>query len=93
MTVDIFAVSDQSQRHLLFQLDAADLKALKPALAELQAKTGVFLDPYGTTRLHLAHCRLLASLIRKPPTRDRRVEPFASFLEACEHDAIIFIGD
>ncbi len=47
----------------LFQLSHADYGCLETALEEFERRTGVFIDPYGTTLLSAGHLSVLAGLM------------------------------
>jgi len=93
MAIDIFAIDDRSQQNALFQLGTADLTAMKDALSELRAKTGIVIDPYGTARLYRDQVRLLAQLLRTMHPQDKRVKAFADFLANCTLEALLLVGD
>lgn len=76
MGLDFYAAADRTRGQPLYSLPERRLDALGPALATFEARTGVCVDPYGTTRLAPTQLRLLATLVEQGDLE------LAAFLEA-----------
>ena len=61
MGLDFYWLDEGSTTAPLVTLDAGDLKFVESALADLEAATGIFVDPYGRTRVSPAHASLLGA--------------------------------
>lgn len=77
MAVDFHARDGRKRGPLLFQLPQNDYDRLEHAFAELARRTGVLVDPYGSTRLDLRHVSTLAGLVAGDHPA------FGAFLGAC----------
>lgn len=59
----------------------------------LRAKTGVFIDPYGDSRLYPDHQRLLAAFWHK--SKEPEIQAFLAYMTQSIQDdyTLLFIGD
>jgi hypothetical protein len=65
MPLDCYHLTDVRHQHLLFQIDEQELVEIEEILIELKRLTGVYIDPYGTTRIYQEFIELLMSKINK----------------------------
>ena len=88
MSLDFSYLSDKGGIFPKYTLVDRDSSLFEAAFSDLQEKTGVFIDPYGTTRIYPDHQRLLISFLSGSfhPT----VRAFVAYLaEAASRDAAL----
>lgn len=61
--LDCYDLGAGREADVLFSFPARLLAALAPALAALEERSGITIDPYGTTRLSANHIALLLTLV------------------------------
>jgi hypothetical protein len=93
MAIEIYSSNDTTRGKLLFSLDFASHQLLSRKIGELKTKTGITIDPYGTTRLYRNHACLLAGLIESAGIMDLGVIAFCEFLKISPYEALILEGD
>jgi hypothetical protein len=98
MALDIYRIEDIERKNRIFSLEDEDMAALSHFFTELEEKTGVSVDAYDDTRLHVDHMKLLSRLITeqlRDGKRDQRVRAFKDFLDKMisEGEALFFRGD
>ena len=62
MGLDIYLALNKNE--IIATIDS--LQSIEIALEEFSKKTGITIDPYGTTHLYADHIQLIFSLIPKP---------------------------
>jgi Trm5-related predicted tRNA methylase len=62
MTIDVFWLDDSRQIELV-KIKFSEYQKISHHVEELRKKTGVFIDPYGDTRLSPEHAHILRNLI------------------------------
>jgi hypothetical protein len=77
MGLDFYNEEDRLRKNLLFRIREKELPRYERGFNEFEKKTGVFLDPYGSKRLTVAHLQLLRQLM--PNEKD--FHPFKEFLD------------
>jgi hypothetical protein len=65
MALDCYHLTDIRHQDLLFQIDEQELVEIDEILIEFKRLTGIYIDPYGTTRIHQEFIELLMSKINK----------------------------
>lgn len=55
MAIDFYSESDIKRKTLLFGIEQKDFDLIDSAIAELERKTGLTIDRYGTSRIGVAH--------------------------------------
>ncbi|WP_295714951.1 hypothetical protein [Mucilaginibacter sp.] len=75
MALDCYHLVDVRHQYLLFQIDEQELVEIEEILIEFKRLTGIYIDPYGTTRIHQEFIELLLSKINKSldMVRDKNV--------------------
>jgi len=95
MGIDLCYLDDQKE--VLVTLDESALTKLEPAFKLLQAKSGVYVDPYGTTRISPDHAKIILSEIEKfaEASLSTRIRKTRSVLEHAKNnnDWLIALGD
>jgi hypothetical protein len=96
MAIEFLETNSDNQRRVGFSVDESRFIRLSYAIDELRAKTGVFVDPYGKTRLAGNHARLLAGLLRQPaeslaPADKQLAASLADYLENVALDSFITV--
>ncbi len=83
----------------LFVLTDKVYDELEPVFAEFRKKTGIFIDPYGDTKLVAENLMLINQLIKgsytsKELSRLADVQGFLFFIENEEHREVMYaVGD
>ena len=67
-----FAWLDDDSRKAVVVLSEESYTAIESELKELEAKTSLFLDPYGRTRISPGHARFLRELLADSTFRECR---------------------
>jgi hypothetical protein len=99
MGIEIYATSDSKRKSILFSLSQNTFQRLQSSFDALEAKTGNQIDPYGDSRLHQDHLRLILKAIQSDQTLGVRapdVLEFRKFLEnhlASSNEGLFLIGD
>lgn len=65
MAIDFYSESDIKRKTLLFGIEQKDFDLIDNAIAELERKTGLAIDRYGTSRIGVAHLKIVTSAIQK----------------------------
>lgn len=63
MAVEFYDINDRGLSKVFFIWTDSDLQLLEPVLIKYRQQTGLNIDPYGTTRIHIDHIKLLIKLI------------------------------
>lgn len=91
--LDISYLSDAQGRKPSFIIHDREFKLFESAFWALKQKTGVYIDPYGKTRVYPGHQKILVAFLRG--VSDEKVVSFVSFLGASfeEDEVLIAYGD
>jgi hypothetical protein len=76
-----------------YDMDYKVFLKVEEAISYLKAKTGVYIDPYGTTRVYPDHLRILINFLKD--SKDKDIIEFLKFLNlACIEDEVVMaLGD
>ena len=89
--LDILYLSDVQGDKPSFSISDRDFRLFESAFCELERKTGVWIDPYGRTRVYPDHQKLLISFL-SGHDEDKVVE-FVQFLGASIEEDEVLIAD
>lgn len=95
MTIDVFWLDDSRQIELV-KIKFSEYQKISHHVEELRKRTGVFVDPYGDTRLSPEHADILRNLILGDQSVNKSMNP--SFMKVL-HEAklenrwLLFSGD
>jgi hypothetical protein len=98
MALDFYKIHDRRYQNKLFQLDEKELDDIRQVLEKFQKLTGVYLDPYGTTRIYFDQVRLLNTMLEtylndiKDYKENKRISIILDKLKIIEGD-ILALGD
>lgn len=63
MTIDFYSKDDRNQTKSLYRLFYEDFISLNSFFKEFERRTGVFVDPYGTTNMGSGHLEILSEIL------------------------------
>lgn len=89
--LDISYLSDEDNERPSFVIKDAEFKLFDAAFSTLKQQTGVYIDPYGTSRIYPSHQQTLIQLLSK--SREGRVVEFVTFLKASSAADEVLIAD
>jgi hypothetical protein len=98
MALDCYHLADVRHQYLLFQIDEQELVEIDEILTEFKRLTGIYIDPYGTTRIHQEFIELLVSKINKSLDAVRDKNKNGSRLKLLDKltgvkDGLFIVGD
>jgi hypothetical protein len=95
MGLDVFFLSDKKMERCLLSLSKSDVVYLEKYMALLRKKTGVYIDPYGTTRLYPNHGKILFNSIKHQGYINDKIKNFLLILQRAmdENEVLLFEGD
>ena len=96
MGLDVYYLSDKKMKNCLISLSDVDVKSLGEYICLLKEKTGVYIDPYGTTKLYPAHGLILLKAILADERKiEKNIMNFVGVIEESVNrdDVLIFDGD
>jgi len=93
MSMDIYSSSDK--KNPLVSLSGSDIRSIEKAISMLKEKTGVYLDPYGTTKIYPDHGKILLSIIVNNKEKTKTIMRFMDIINEyiTKNDILIFEGD
>lgn len=89
--LDFSYLSDKRGDKPFLQLSDADVARVHDAFARLREKTGVYIDPYGRTRIYPEHQKILITLLSKDA--DGSVHLFIDFLKVASEADEVLLAD
>jgi hypothetical protein len=95
MSLDAYLLSDKKMKNCLIKLTDPDLALLEQCITLLENKTGVYIDPYGTTRLYASHAEILLYSIEMQKITNVKITKFKGILQNCieKNEPLLFEGD
>lgn len=89
--LDISYLSDDQGDKPSFMIHDRDFKFFEPAFLDLKQKTGVYIDPYGKTRVYPEHQRMLINFLTKDS--EDKVVGFVCFLRGSAEEGEVLMAD
>ena len=82
-----FCFSEENKKDE-FSIKDNELPLFEPSFYDLRDKTGIFIDPYGRTKIYPDHQKILVKFLEK--NNNRRVADFITFLKkSIAHEALL----
>jgi hypothetical protein len=63
MAIDFYDLLDGNKIKVLFEISQDDFDEIEFVFSYLRKKTGVYIDPYGKSRIYRSHVKLLVSFM------------------------------
>lgn len=63
MAIDIYKLEDRNRRSLLYSFEPSEYDGIERIFSKLNSLTGIYIDPYSTTRLYSDHIKILSRLM------------------------------
>jgi len=63
MAIDFYDLLDANKKKILFQISQDDFDEIEFVFSHLKKKTGVYIDPYGKSRIYRSHVEMLVSFM------------------------------
>lgn len=63
MAIDFYDLLDTNKKKVLFEISQDDFDEMAFAFSHLRKKTGVYIDPYGKSRIYRNHVELFVSFM------------------------------
>ncbi|UVK82387.1 hypothetical protein LOY46_23015 [Pseudomonas sichuanensis] len=89
--LDISYLSDDQGDKPSFMIHDRGFKFFEPAFLDLKQKTGVYIDPYGKTRVYPEHQRILINFLTKDS--EDKVVGFVCFLRVSAEEGEVLMAD
>jgi hypothetical protein len=94
MSVEVYSSHDKNMKNCLVEISRSDFLLLEESICALKEKTGVYIDPYGDTKLYPDHGKILLSLMDSKKTNDNVRRLLNIIQESIDKDELLFfIGD
>jgi hypothetical protein len=62
MAVQFYSLEDRLVKNILFELNEDDFEVMFKVLVDFKKLTGIYIDPYGTTKIYPDHIKLIISI-------------------------------
>jgi hypothetical protein len=89
--LDFPYLSDDEGRKPSFAMDYKTINKIENCFFYLKEKTGIYIDPYGRTRVYPDHQRILINYLKN--TKDKEVIDFINFLTIASNEDEVIIAD
>ncbi|UMZ15268.1 hypothetical protein I9018_15505 [Pseudomonas sp. MPFS] len=89
--LDFSYLADSQGNKPSLSIHDRDVKFLEPAFLDLEQKTGICIDPYGTTRIYPAHQQILVDYLQGR-SEDKIVE-FVHLLKNAIREDEVLVAD
>jgi len=95
MGLDVYSSADKKMQHCLVSLSDYDICMLEEGISLLREKTGIYLDPYGTTKLYPDHGKILLNFIIKNKKNTKNIVDLLNVIQdhIMKNEILIFEGD
>ena len=95
MGLDVYSVRDKKMENCLITLSNSDVRLLEREISLLKEKTGVYIDPYGTTKVYPDHCKILLEAILRNKKEGGNIINFIGVIKESikQEDVLVFEGD
>ncbi|MCU7646526.1 hypothetical protein [Pseudomonas piscis] len=89
--LDFSCLADSRGNKPSLSIHDRDLKFLEPAFLDLEQKTGIYIDPYGTTRVYPAHQQILVDYLHG--RSEEQIVEFVRLLKNCIREDEVLVAD
>ena len=93
--IEMYWLDENQVKKVIYTIQIDEFKQLNPSLDKLKMKTGIYIDPYGTTRVSPEHLKLLISDLTSKKSVILKNLKFMNILNEAliQNKWIIFEGD
>jgi len=95
MGLDVYSSTDKKMQYCLVSLSDSDIRMLEEEISLLKEKTGIYVDPYGTTKLYPDHGKILLNFIVKNKKNSKNINNLVNIIQdhITKNEILIFEGD
>jgi hypothetical protein len=94
MSLEVYFSHDNKMKNCLIEISRSDFLLLEESICALKEKTGVYIDPYGNTKLYPDHGMILLELMVFKKINDNVIRLLNIIQESIDRDEILlFVGD